>query len=145
MGSVHLLIWWQLGDICPELMYQCESMVKLVCRASELKCDMYKHRCEGNDVYCDLCTSFAYKDAKHIIMQCPGLNTIRNRMYAQISSLEASSNTQILSGINDMHALILGNVPYNLQHDICLGLLQIIARNVHDMYWEVMTNREGIG
>ena len=23
MGSVHLLIWWHLGDICPDMMYQC--------------------------------------------------------------------------------------------------------------------------
>ena len=70
---------------------------------------------------------------------------MRKRMYAQIRSLEVSSHTQILSGINDMYALILGNVPTHLQHDICLCLLQIIARNVHDMYRKVMTNREGIG
>ena len=106
---------------------------------------MFKHKCESSDVYCDLCTSFAIEDANHIIMQCPSLNVIRTRMYAQIRALELSSNTQILSGINDMYALILGKVPTHLQHGICIDLLKIIAQNVHDMYRKVMTNREGIG
>ena len=145
MGSVHLLIWWHLGDICPDMMYQCESMVKIVCKASELKCDMYKHRYNGNDLYCDLCTSYASEDAKHIIMHCTGLDIIRNRMYAQINALETTSNTQIITGINDMYALLLGKLPTYLQHDICIELLRVISRNVHDMYRKVMTNRVGVG
>ena len=78
-------------------------------------------------------------------MHCTGLDIIRNRMYAQINALETTSNTQITTGINDMYALLLGKVPPNLQHDICIELLRIIARNVHDMYRKVMTNRVGVG
>ena len=40
------LIWWQLGDLAPEMMQQCKMMVKLLCKASKLKsdsCNLYRY------------------------------------------------------------------------------------------------------
>ena len=38
MNSASALIWWQMGDVFPEIMLACETMCKLICRASDLKC-----------------------------------------------------------------------------------------------------------
>ena len=66
--TIKPLIWWELGDvtyvcICidcnlltHDIMHCCEMMVKLVCRASKLKADIYRFRNNCvNRPYCDLC------------------------------------------------------------------------------------------
>ena len=47
VDNVKTLIWWQLGDVAPDMMLHCETMAQLVCKASKLKCDDYRYR---NDV-----------------------------------------------------------------------------------------------
>ena len=37
MGTVKYLIWWNLANIKPELMRQCEDLAKIVCNTSKLK------------------------------------------------------------------------------------------------------------
>ena len=44
MGTVKLMIWWQLGDLYPELRECCGTMAKLVCGASKLKSDSYLYK-----------------------------------------------------------------------------------------------------
>ena len=44
MNSVRTLIWWQMGDVFPDIMLACETMCKLICRGSDLKCDYYLFR-----------------------------------------------------------------------------------------------------
>ena len=36
-NDVHYLIWWQIPDNRPDLMANCETMAKLVCKTSKLK------------------------------------------------------------------------------------------------------------
>ena len=40
----RLLIWWQLADLAPEIMKQCEVMAKVVFKASNLKVDCYQFK-----------------------------------------------------------------------------------------------------
>ena len=41
INVVKPLVWWQLSDISPDMMLCCETMSKLVCKASKLKRDNY--------------------------------------------------------------------------------------------------------
>ena len=127
------------------MMYQCESMAKLICRASDLKCDTHKYKNESGNVYCDLCKYFAIENVKHVIMQCPNLATIRDNMYMQIVALETLSGVQILSNVDDYYAFILVKIPATLHPEICIDLLKIIAQYVHAMYQKVLKSKEGIG
>ena len=73
-ANVNLLIWWQLGDLAPEQMRCCETMLKLVCncKVSRLKSDCYPYKKDiSNRLYCDLCGALAIEDAEHIILHCP--------------------------------------------------------------------------
>ena len=145
MNNVRLLIWWQLGDHRPELMYQCEIMVKIICKASDLKCHKYRHNREIGGMYCDLCNDMSVENVEHIIMHCRHLQDIRDDMLKEIDNLERSTNMPILSGANDMLSTLMGNLPENASAEVVMPFLQIVAIHVYRMYRRVLMNREGIG
>ena len=65
------LIWWQLGNLSPDIMQSCETMSKLVCRSSKLKSDSYLYRNnDDNHPHCDMCQDFALEDAEHLVIHC---------------------------------------------------------------------------
>ena len=145
MSSVCLLIWWQLSDDQPNLMYQCETMVKIVCGASSLKCDSYVFKKNSSSKYCDLCNNMAVENAEHMIMHCQYLHDIRMKMLDDISELELSTMFPILTNSGDMFSTLLGNLPTDIRPDIGFAFLRIVAINVYDMYKTVLMNREGVG
>ena len=66
-------------------MTSCETMVKLVCKASRLKSDCYQyHKDNLNTSYCVLCGILAIEDAEHIILHCHYMTDLRNQMFAEI-------------------------------------------------------------
>ena len=145
VNNVRLLIWWQLGDHRPELMYQCETMVKIICKASELKCDKNRHNREIGGLYCELCDDMSIENGEHIIMHCRHLQDIRNNMLKEIDNLEKSTNIPILSGADDMLSTLMGHLPENASGEIVMPFLQIVAMHVYRMYRRVLMSREGIG
>ena len=57
------MIWWQLGDMSPDIRQRSGTMLKLVCRSSKLKSDSYLYRNDGDNCpYCDTCQEFALED-----------------------------------------------------------------------------------
>ena len=62
VGSVNYLIWWQISDKYPGLVKVCEIMAKLICSASNLKCDDYrfKHNALNNQI-CSRCDLYEVK------------------------------------------------------------------------------------
>ena len=146
MDTVKPIVWWQLGDHCPELMQQCETMSKLICGASRLKSDsyMYKNDCI-NRPYCDMCNNFAIENVEHLIMHCPALKEKREKMLQEIEALEYLSGTQILLPSGNNLPIFLGKIPENVDHETMLHFHRIVAKNVHQMYIFVLKNRDGIG
>ena len=145
MSNICLLVWWQLGDHHPELMYQCEVMGKVVCGASNLKSDNYVYRKNGGSKYCDLCNNMCVENAEHIIMHCQSLQNIRTKMLNEINELEIANRTTILSNSIDLFSSLLGKIPEDIQPDIGIAYLKIDATNVYEMYRTIVLNREGIG
>ena len=69
IGSAKYLSWWHISDAYLKLMKECETMAKLVCKASDLKCDNYEFK--GASFFaksCSLCDHAAYENAEHIKM-----------------------------------------------------------------------------
>ena len=96
--SVETLIWWQLGDQSHHIMKCCETMVKLVCRASRLKSDDFRYKNENNmSPYCDLCQNFAFENVEHLILQCPSLDNLRGIMLGQINDVERKYDVRVFS------------------------------------------------
>ena len=146
MGTVKLMLWWHLADIFPELMYCCETMAKVVCRASKLKSDHYSYRKEPTlNKYCDLCHSYAIEDIEHIIVYCPALFEIREKMYAEIAALERENDVTFFNTGNSNLKILLGKIPEDIDINMVYRFQRTVAINVHRMYITVLNKREGIG
>ena len=144
--NVKPLVWWQLSDVAPDLMLQCETMSKLVCKASKLKSDDYRYR---NDVvnrpYCELCHDLAIENVEHLIIHCPSLRNERDVMFNEINVIENFYDSRILlPHENNLHT-ILGKIPNNVNPEMMLYFYKSVARNVHLMYSTLLRNRQGIG
>ena len=144
--TVKTLIWWQLGDKSRVIMNCCETMVKLVCRASRLKSDNYLFKNDPTKrPYCELCQNFALEDVEHLILHCPFFEKQRNEMFAQIEDVERMFNIKILLPTEDNLLLMLGKVPNTTPPEMAFEVLSIIAKNVHQMYMTTVKSREGVG
>ena len=124
----------------------CETMSKLVCRASGLKCDVYQYRNDNiNRLYCDLCPEFALEDVEHILMHCTYFERERETMFIEISNLGNVYGFTILSPlVNNLH-VPLGKVPAGADPEMMLYFFKLVAAKVYHMYTVVLKNREGIG
>ena len=126
-------------------MYQCEVMAKIVCGASSLKSDNYLYKGDVALKYCELCNVMSIENVEHVIMHCPYLHDIRTNMLDEISALETAHGTQVLTNDVDMFATLLGNIPVDIDPELGLQFLKIVAKGVYRMYRTVMMNRAGIG
>ena len=91
MEFVKTLICWQICDISPELILACETMAKLICRASKLKSDSYLFRNDpSNRPYCDMCHDFAVENVEHLLIHCPYFNDDRISMFKEMVELEGN-------------------------------------------------------
>ena len=86
----------------------------------------------------------AVENAEHMIMHCQYLHDIRTKMLADISELEISTMSPILTNSGDMFSTLLGKLPMDIPN-IGFAFLRIVAINVYDMYRPVLMNREGVG
>ena len=87
-------IWWMISDIHQDFMRRCETMVRILCHTSLLKCDDVKLiGSTFSDRSCILCNNEGYEDIRHIIMQCPAQTELRRGMYNEIDrNIPGSSN-----------------------------------------------------
>ena len=145
-STVRPLIWWQLSDISHDMMASCETMSKLVCRASKLKSDSYQYKNNAiNRPYCDLCDAYAIENVEHLIMHCTSLTERRDTMLREISNLENFYGNRIVPPTDNNLHVMLGKVPLNADPEMMLYFYTIVATHVHRMYEIVVRNREGIG
>ena len=144
--TIQTLVWWQLGDRSHGIMKCCETMVKLVCRASKLKSDNFQYKNDPTKrPYCDLCQNFALEDVEHIISHCPYFENQRNDMLNQINAVELLYGTKALLSTEDKFLIMLGKIPNGAQTEMMFDIFSIIATNVHKMYMAVIKSREGVG
>ena len=146
IDNVKPLIWWQLSDMSPEMMIFCETMSKLVCKASKLKSDDYHYKNDAvNRPYCELCPDLAIENVEHLLIHCPSLRNERDAMFNEISNIENFYGGRILMpNENNLHTL-LGKIPNDVNPEMMLYFYKSVARNVHTMYSTMLRNRQGIG
>ena len=146
VDNVKTLIWWQLGDVAPDMMLHCETMAQLVCKASKLKCDDYRYR---NDVvnrpYSDLCHEHALENEEHLLIHCPSLRNERDIMFNEIRAIENHYGSRIITPLDNNLYTLLGKIPNNMNPEMMLYFYKAVAKNVYTMYAKLLRNRQGIG
>ena len=140
--SIDYLIWWRLADLKPQLMRKWEVMAKLVCCASDLKCDKTRNE---NIMYkrCELCETFEMEDAKHLILNCSYVNDIRQDMFTEINNAYNGIGEIFLQNSDNTYATLQGRVNPMFSEEVNFEILGIIANHIYQMY--AMFIKEGNG
>ena len=95
---VQTLIWWQIGSFFHEIMLPCETMCKLVCRASDLKSDSHQYKDNPlNRPICNNCNEMAMENVEHLLMHCPYLNEEGDFLSIEIENLERYYGINIIT------------------------------------------------
>ena len=146
IGADKYLSWWHIADLNPNLMKECETMAKIVCNASELKCDHYKYK-DGSfyNKACSRCEYAAYENAEHIIMSCPANIDFRTQMCNELSTTDGCK--EIWNDLSASSALktILGGKPDYMDFSSFVPIWCITAKWVHLMYMRTVSERSGVG
>ena len=143
--NVQYLIWWQLSDLRPDLMSVCESMSKIVCKASLLKADDYRLKREPASVRaCSACDLYQLEDARHIIMTCTYTQDIRTDMFRRLGEIELNRGQSILDK-GDTLMYLLGKQCLEVTIDLNNEFHIESARHIDLMYRTIVTRRKGIG
>ena len=146
MGNVKYLVWWNLADIKPDLMRQCEDLAKIVCNTSKLKSnDPRLKRSSPVERLCQNCDHFVCEDAKHIILQCDFSQYQRQQLFNEIWALEETSGSRIISDSTDIFYTLLGNVGNEFDSRVKIEFLSIVCKHISMIYRRVIHEREGIG
>ena len=127
-------------------MKECETMAKIVCKASDLKCDNYNYK--GTSFFaksCILCDHAAYENAEHIIMSCPYNRDLRTAMCNELSNMDECK--EIWNEIPNTSSLkvLLGGKPDNMEFACLVSAWCIAAKWVHKMYMRRVNERSGVG
>ena len=146
IGSAKYLSWWYLSDLSPGLIRQCETLAKLVCRASSLKSDDYRYK--GAPFYekaCQWCALSAKDDVEHMVMSCPYNNDMRIQMFNELSTNIVCG--ELWQSISARYVLctLLGGTPDNSDLRKVVTIWSIASKWIHQMYQRVTENRTGVG
>ena len=144
-SETRYLIWWNLSNIYPDMIMICETMARILCHSSLLKCDdiRLKNLSHVHKV-CSLCDHYSVENATHFIMQCPGTQHLRNEMLTELESHHDIHNV-LRDNANDVMLICLGKCPDDNYSEVMVKLWCISGRHINIMYRYVLNQRKGIG
>ena len=143
MCDSNYLIWWEIGDCCPELMLYCEVLAKIVCRTSRLKSDDYTFKDQLISIRsCELCNQFIAEDVKHVVLECDRTEHLRVEMFEKIQS---TTSIDIVNRTDNILFTLLGrNIP-DVPIQEMMKVWKVSCKYISRMYWKAIANRSGIG
>ena len=125
-------------------MHNCETMVKILCRASLLKVDDVRlKRSPAAAKLCTLCDLGAYDDATHMILQCPYSQVARNDMFNELRDVYGGRGEDVLRSDNDLFLTLMGKVPPDIPINVMLEFWFVSAKHITKMY--MCRTKRGIG
>ena len=138
------LIWWQIAHDDHRLMIACEKMVKLVSHSSALKADDVPLKgAPAFAKFCSDCDHAATDDARHLVLQCPKWQPIRNEMFDAIASITDGCGRAILDSQCDLALVLMGKLVDGIMHEQMIKIWTISAVYISRMYDSKL--KEGIG
>ena len=133
-------IWWQIADKTPELVNKCEVMIRLLCKASSLKCDnMVLRGGTIGDRMCTQCELGCPEDIKHVVMQCPTHQQLRESMNNQIEALTDQIEQE------EYFPVVMGKFIPEWEIEDMIPIWIIACRHITRMYYNTINARIGIG
>ena len=146
VGKAKYLSWWHVSDIFPFLIRQCETMARIVCKASRLKCDDFKYK--GTTFFektCPHCNLSETENAEHMIMTCPYNYDLRVQMFETLSTNAASREIWQYIPASDTLCVLLGGSATNVEFHSMVPIWCIAAEWIHQVYLRTVKDRTGVG
>ena len=138
--------WWHLADLNQGLMRICENMVKIICRASKLKCDDTSLKGALPSLKrCELCDHYAPEDIFHILMQCTHFEDKRRELYELIYLIHPDVQETFENEPQSVFSWLIGKSIEGLDYEVMLNVWRVSGGMINDMYTQVVQMRKGIG
>ena len=144
IGTPKYFVWWAISDTYPWLMKECELMVKIMCKASKLKCDDYALTTFAQKS-CSLCNLAAYETIEHVAMSCSYFDGCRHQMLDKIRDIPNGAGTLILESGENITCYLLGKPHPQLTYDDMIPFWIISCRWIYKMYSTLINIRTGVG
>ena len=137
--SQTVLIWWIISDNFPKLMKMCEKMSAIVTDSSLLKASdvRLKNKSFWSKV-CVRCELGIVEDAKHVVMQCPYYQNIRQEMLDEIEQLQCEGISDALRNAQDSFYILLAKQPANIAMENMIDLCLITRKHITRIYDNVI-------
>ena len=117
-------------------------MAKLVCNASNLKCDDYRY---GNakpiSKICDLCDGYETENVAHLVLHCTFHEEVRAQMMAELNEI----TPDLFGTDSDILNILLGRRVENIDPDLMWAAWICAGKRICEMYYNVLHSRAGIG
>ena len=143
--EVFYSTWWTISDLFPECTYFCETMIKLICHGSKLKCDNAALKAEPrNSRLCINCVQNSIDNAKHMIIQCEDTEHDRAEMLREIyTALDDESD--LVQNTRDVLPILLGRRIEGISEKSMMRLWIIAGTHIHRMYQRRTFVKIGVG
>ena len=146
MYNSQYLVWWALADKWPEHQRMCESMARLVCRASRLKGDDPRNKDAGHSSsVCSRCVLGITENAMHVIMQCPAGEKVRGEMLKEIEGTSEAFRVKSNEDPGNVFHWRIGKDMEDVDEDEMDRIRIIAGYNIVRMYWGAISEKEWVG
>ena len=146
IGVPRFLSWWQISDNCPRHTKMCESLARLVCKASLLKSDDYRLKgLTPSNRVCNNCDLYAPENVNHLLMQCPAMEDDRVKLYHSLSLIDPSIEERMKNEPQNVFIWMLGGCMEGLEIDLMTRFWITFGYTINKMYRRVTKGRDGIG
>ena len=140
MERPFYLIWWIISDRLPRSMKMCEKMTAIVTESSLLKANDLRLKNKSFwSKACVRCDLSSLEDIRHIVMQCPYFEYIRQEMFDEIEQLNCNSISNSLRSGVDILLILLGKQPADVPIESMMNMCLISGKHITRMYDQAIT------
>ena len=142
ISRARYMAWWRVSDNFPTQMRMCETMGRIMCHASRLKCDDVRLKSlTPSHRMCSECDMYVVENIYHLVMQCPMHEVDRVLMYDALYNYDP----QLRTPPEKILFWLLGMEINDTSEAYMLGFWNIAGNAICGMYRKICTGRTGIG
>ena len=130
----------------PDRMGVCKIMAKLLCRCNLLKSDDIRLKnLTSSNRWCELSEFSKVEDVRHLILDCPATQEIRDLMFQKVDDLGDGHGNYWQMTINERLDILLGSLIDGFDPQQMVEIWLIGASYIGAMYSLRVKSRKGIG
>ena len=146
VGNTQYLTWWHIADLVPQHQKMCETVARIICHTSLLKDDDPRCRDGSNSLRnCAKCDLEIPETFRHLVMQCPGNERLKEIMFKEIAKVDMVLNERCMNNADQVFFLLLRKPIDGVNVDVMTGIWITAGYHLCNMYKSRIFHREGVG